>query len=167
VAAERLELMLSCWRTARAAEPELYTRALMSVLLRYPEFVVMAVTEPATGIASKLKKLRDGRKISIPPDVAELVDACEAIYQPVRRRLERDALARLAAAALPPPRPSRTPAEQAAIDAQVERVRQMFGIPAGGLVRRSGGGQGVLPRARDFASVSVIAAAVINRVAPS
>ena len=39
VAAERLELMLSCWRTARAAEPELYTRALMSVLLHYPAFV--------------------------------------------------------------------------------------------------------------------------------
>lgn len=89
VAAERLELMLSCWRTARAAEPELYTRALMSVLLRYPAFVVIAVTEPATSareasgrsrpssramasaplrIASKLKKLRDGRKISIPPN---------------------------------------------------------------------------------------------------
>jgi hypothetical protein len=91
---------LSCRRTARAAEPELYTRALMSVLLHYPEFVVIAVTEPATSareasgrsrhqpaktgvyalmssramastplrIASKLKKLRDGRKISIPPD---------------------------------------------------------------------------------------------------
>ena len=43
--------MLSCWRTARAAEPELYTRALMYVLLHYPAFVVMAVTEPATGIA--------------------------------------------------------------------------------------------------------------------
>ena len=42
VAAERLELMLSCWRTARAAEPELYTRALMPVLLHYPAFVVVA-----------------------------------------------------------------------------------------------------------------------------
>ena len=61
----------------------------MSVLLHYPAFVVIAVTEPATGIASKLKKLRDGRKISIPPDVAELVDACDAIHEPVRRRLER------------------------------------------------------------------------------
>ena len=84
VAAERLELMLSCWRTARAAEPELYTRALLSVLLHYPAFVVIAVTEPATGIASKLKKLRDGRKISIPPDVADsVVEACEAIHEPV------------------------------------------------------------------------------------
>jgi hypothetical protein len=157
--------MLSCWRTARAAEPELYTRALMSVLLRYPAWVVIAVTEPATGIASKLKKTRDGRKISIPPDVAELVDACEVIYEPVRRRLEREAIARLAAAALPPPRPSRTPAEQAAIDTHVESVRQIFGIPAGGLVRRSGGGQGFAPR-RDLTSVSAIAAAVINRAAP-
>ena len=61
---------------------------------------------------------------------------------------------------------TRTPEEQAAVDAQVERVRQMFGIPAGGLVRRSGGGQGGLPRARDFTSVSAIAAAVINRAAP-
>ena len=135
--------MLSCWRTARAAEPELYTRALMSVLLHYPAFVVIAVTEPATGIASKLKKLRDGRKLSIPPDVAELVDACEAIHEPVRRRLEREAIARMAARGLPPPREKRTPEEQAAVDAQIERVRQLFGIPAGGLVRRSGGGQGL------------------------
>ena len=166
VAAERLELMLSCWRTARAAEPELYTRALMSVLLHYPDFVVIAVTEPATGIASKLKKLRDGRKISIPPDVAELVDACDAIHEPVRRRLEREAIARMAARGLPPPRCARTPEEQAAVDAQIERVRQMFGIPAGGLVRRSGGGQGVLPRARDLASMAPAAAAVLVRAAP-
>jgi hypothetical protein len=53
--------------------------------------------------------------------LAELVDACEAIYEPAR--------------GLPPPREQRTPAEQAAVDAQVERVRQIFGIPAGGLAR--------------------------------
>ena len=167
VAAERLELMLSCWRTARAAEPELYTRALMSVLLHYPAFVVIAVTvEPATGIASKLKKLRDGRKLSIPPDVAELVDACDAIHEPVRRRLEREAIARMAARGLPPPRCARTPEEQAAVDAQIERVRQLFGIPAGGLVRRGGGGQGFPPRARDLTSMAPAAAAVLVRAAP-
>jgi hypothetical protein len=84
----------------------------------------------------------------------------------VRRRLEREAIARMAARELPPPREKRTPEEQAAVDAQIERVRQMFGIPAGGLARRSGGGQGLPPRARDLASVSSIAAAVIDRAAP-
>ena len=106
------------------------------------------------------------RKISIPPDVAELVDACDAIHAPVRRRLEREAIARMAARGLPPPRATRTPEEQAAVDAQVERAREMFDIPAGGLVQRSGGGQGFPPRARDLTSVSAIAAAVINRAAP-
>jgi hypothetical protein len=81
--------------------------------------------------------------------------------------LERDAIARMAARGLPPPRCARTPEEQAAVDAQIERVRQMFGIPAGGFTRRGGGGQGVPPRARDLTSVSAIAAAVINHVAPS
>ena len=75
----------------------------------------------------------------------------------------------MAARGLPPPRCARTPEEQAAVDAQIERVRQLFGIPAGGFARRGGGqggGQGGPPRARDLTSVSAIAAAVINRAAP-
>ena len=69
----------------------------------------------------------------------------------------RRVAARMAARGLPPPRCSRTPEEQAAVDAQIERVRQMFGIPAGG--------KGLAPRVRDLTSVSAIAAAVINRAA--
>jgi hypothetical protein len=98
--------------------------------------------------------------------VAELVDACDAIHVPVRRRLEREAIARMAARGLPPPREKRTPEEQAAVDAQVESGGRCSAFPAGGFARRGGGGQGLPPRARDLASVSAIAAAVINRAAP-
>ena len=52
-----------------------------------------------------------------------------------------------------------------ALRGPVRATRQMFGIPAGGLARRSGGEQGLAPRARDLTSVSAIAAAVINRAA--
>lgn len=108
--------MLAGFRTGMAAEPELYTRSLLAVLLQYPEAVVLAVTEPATGIQSKLKTMRDGTRRSLMPDVAELVEACDDAYASIFRAAE-EARRRLA---LPPPNRPRTLEEQAAIDAQVE-----------------------------------------------
>ena len=66
---DRAQLMLSCYRRDDAHDPAIYLRAVVSVLMKHPSEVVMAVTEPASGIPSKVKWL---------PSVAEVVDACEA-----------------------------------------------------------------------------------------
>lgn len=55
-------------------------RAFVSVLARYPDSVVIAVTEPATGIPSKLKW---------PPSIAEVVKACDEAMEPILRDFDR------------------------------------------------------------------------------
>lgn len=86
IATERATILLGCYRTGAANDPEIYVRAIVSVLMRYPEQVVNAVTEPATGLPSRLKWL---------PAVAELVEACEAEMAPIYRaeRAAREAAA--------------------------------------------------------------------------
>jgi hypothetical protein len=49
--------------------------------MRYPEEVVVAVTEPATGIPAKLKW---------PPSIAEVVAECDSELAPMLRQLYRD-----------------------------------------------------------------------------
>jgi hypothetical protein len=60
--------MLACYRKTDANDPEIYGRAVVAVLMRYPPDTVMAVTEPATGLPSKVKWL---------PTIAEIVEACD------------------------------------------------------------------------------------------
>lgn len=68
LAAERARILVGCYRRSDANDPEIYARAAVAVLMRYPEKIVIAVTEPATGLPSKLKWL---------PSIAEIVEACE------------------------------------------------------------------------------------------
>lgn len=84
LAAKRAALLMGCYRKADLIDPEIFTRAAISVLVRYPESVVLAVTEPATGIPSKLKWF---------PNIAEITDACELEMGPIVRQRVRDRIA--------------------------------------------------------------------------
>lgn len=62
-------MLIGCYRKADAIDPEIYSAAVISVLMRYPTSAVAAITEPATGLPSKSKWL---------PSIAELTEALEA-----------------------------------------------------------------------------------------
>lgn len=61
--------MLGCYRKTDLIDPEIYGSAVVSVFMRYSNDVVAAVTEPATGLPSRLKWL---------PTIAEIVESCDA-----------------------------------------------------------------------------------------
>jgi hypothetical protein len=73
--------MLGCYRRDEAADPEIFTRATIAVLAEYPHWCVIAVTDPAKGVPSRLKWL---------PSIAELKEACEAQVGHLRRARERE-----------------------------------------------------------------------------
>lgn len=97
-ATERSLILIGCYRKTDAGDPEVYQRAVISVLMRYPESIAIAVTEPATGIPSRLKWL---------PAIAEIVEACEMLMEPILRQLEREKTAEEQRKLLagPPPAP--------------------------------------------------------------
>ncbi len=92
-AAERARLLVGCYRKTDAADPEVFARAIVVVLMQYPKSVIVAVTEPATGIPAKIKW---------PPTIAEIVEACNVEMGPIRRQIERDRIAEERKRALPP-----------------------------------------------------------------
>ena len=63
----RAKILLGCYRTGDANDPETYVAAIAAILARYPEDVMTSVTHPATGLPSKKSWL---------PTVKEVVDAC-------------------------------------------------------------------------------------------
>lgn len=82
-AAMRAKILLGCYRTGEANDPETYVAAIAAILARYPQEVVTAVTHPATGLPSKKNWL---------PTVKEVVDACDELHEPIRQnelRLKR------------------------------------------------------------------------------
>jgi hypothetical protein len=107
LAEQRALILIGCFRKADAADPEIYARAVVAVLLRWPVDVIKAVTEPATGIPSKINWL---------PSIAEITTACEEAYAPIQRQREREqALKRL-----PAPEVKRLSNDE--LDAQFERL---------------------------------------------
>jgi hypothetical protein len=66
-AAMRAKILLGCYRTGDANDPETYVAAITAILARYPEEVMTQVTHPATGLPSKKGWL---------PTVKEVCDAC-------------------------------------------------------------------------------------------
>jgi hypothetical protein len=75
-------LMLDTYRKkGEAANPEVFVAAIAATLCLYPPEVVQRVTDPRTGIASRLKWI---------PEVAEIREACETEMAPIRRRQERE-----------------------------------------------------------------------------
>lgn len=71
-AAERARLLLGCYRTGDANDPETYVAAITAILARYPENIITEVTHPATGLPKKKGWL---------PTVKEVFDACEAAIE--------------------------------------------------------------------------------------
>ena len=80
-AAERARLLLGCYRTGDANDPETYVAAIGAMLSKFPEEVITQVTHPVTGLPSKKSWL---------PTVKEVHDACAEIAEPIARR-ERNA----------------------------------------------------------------------------
>ena len=84
-AVKRARLLLGCYRKGEAGDPDVFTAALVIVLQKYPESVVIAVTDPKNGVPSKQTFL---------PSIAEMTAACEAKMAPVyafQRRAAADA----------------------------------------------------------------------------
>lgn len=70
--------ILGCYRTGDANDPESYIAAVVSVLVRHSTWVIREVTEPATGLPSKLKWL---------PTIAEIREECDRL-QAYEKRME-------------------------------------------------------------------------------
>lgn len=64
----RAKILLGCYRTGDANDPETYVAAITAILARYPEEVMTSVTHPATGLPSKKGWL---------PTVKEVAEACD------------------------------------------------------------------------------------------
>lgn len=76
------KLLLGCYRTGDANDPEIYTAAIIRVMSAYPEDVLRAIVDPLNGLPSKLEWL---------PKPAEVKSACEEIEGPRRRAREWEA----------------------------------------------------------------------------
>ncbi|TAL43812.1 MAG: hypothetical protein EPN91_05505 [Salinibacterium sp.] len=80
-AADRARLLLGCYRTGDANDPDTYVAAISAILSRYPEEIITEVTHPATGLPSRSNWL---------PTVKEVADACEAAISWRREREARE-----------------------------------------------------------------------------
>jgi hypothetical protein len=71
----RAKILLGCYRTGDANDPETYVAAITAVLARYPEEVITAVTHPVTGLPSSGKGWL--------PTIREVSEACAAAHEPI------------------------------------------------------------------------------------
>lgn len=78
-AVERAKLLAGCYRKDDAADPEVYAGAIAAVLAEYPPDIVQQVTDPRSGLPSRLQWL---------PSVKEVRDECESIDARRRRLAE-------------------------------------------------------------------------------
>lgn len=74
--AELTKVLIGCYRTGEANDPEIYADAVIAVLSDYPMEVVRRVVDPRRGLPSKTKWL---------PTIAEVKEACESEMGPIRR----------------------------------------------------------------------------------
>lgn len=87
-------MLLGCYRTGDAHDPEVYVSAVIAVLAHYPPETGRHVCDPVKGLPGKLKFL---------PTIAEIKEACEDHYGPTRRALERERRDAEYRRSLPPP----------------------------------------------------------------
>lgn len=83
--AKYVKLLLGCFRTGDATDPEVYAGAVIAVLADYPDDVIERVVDPRSGIPSRMNWL---------PTIAEIKTACEDLYGHRRRMAEWDARAK-------------------------------------------------------------------------
>jgi hypothetical protein len=80
-ATDRARLLLGCYRTGDANDPETYVAAIAATLARYSEAIITAITHPVSGLPSKKSWL---------PTVKEVHDACEELDDANRQQLARE-----------------------------------------------------------------------------
>jgi len=76
----RAKILLGCYRTGEANDPETYVAAVTAVLSHFPEEVITAVTHPVTGLPKKSSWL---------PTIKEVNDACNEAIEPIRQHEAR------------------------------------------------------------------------------
>src|SRR5262249_8799406 len=81
LAENRAMILIGCYRKSDVGDPDVYTRAVVATLMKWPPEVILEVNEPSRGIPSKLKWL---------PSIAEIVEACESAYAPIERERLRN-----------------------------------------------------------------------------
>jgi hypothetical protein len=79
-AAARAKILLGCYRTGEANDPETYVAAVTAVLSHFPEEVITSVTHPVTGLPKKSSWL---------PTIKEVNDACNEAIEPIRQHEAR------------------------------------------------------------------------------
>lgn len=70
--------LLGCYRTGDANDPEVYIAGVVAVLSRYSIEIIREVTEPATGLPSKLNWL---------PTLAEIHKECDVLEERAKRKV--------------------------------------------------------------------------------
>jgi len=80
-ATERARLLLGCYRTGDANDPDTYVAAIAATLARYSEAIITDVTHPVSGLPSKKSWL---------PTVKEVFDACEEHDERARHAIARE-----------------------------------------------------------------------------
>lgn len=81
-ATARAKLLLGCYRTGDANDPDTYVAAIAATLARYPEHIITSVTHPVSGLPSKKSWL---------PTVKEVFEACEELDEFERENRARQA----------------------------------------------------------------------------
>lgn len=110
MAATAVDKLLNFYPPLDVNDPKAFIAGLVALLAQYPAELMEFAIDPARGIPSHLKSLHS---------LAAIKEVCDDLYEPIARRLHREALAN-APRQLPPP--PRTAEEQAKIDEQVEAV---------------------------------------------
>lgn len=83
-AAMAAKVLLGCYRSGEANDPEVYITAVVATLAQYPEHVIRAVCDPRTGLPSRSKWL---------PTVSEVREECDVLCERDRRAGHWEALA--------------------------------------------------------------------------
>lgn len=75
-AANATRVLLGCFRTGDANDPDVYTAAMIATLAQFPEHIIQAVCDPRTGLPGRSKWL---------PTVSEVRAECDAVEARERR----------------------------------------------------------------------------------
>ena len=80
-AMQSVRSLLGCYRKGDAEDPTVYVSAIAAMLTEYPEVVVLAATDPRTGVQRKCKFL---------PTFFEVREACEEQMRPIAERYREE-----------------------------------------------------------------------------
>jgi hypothetical protein len=111
-----------CRMADDVGDAKVFLAAVASILSDYPAAVMEAIADPRTG----------SRVLNDYPTISQIRQACDKLYEPIERQLERERYKALPEPTLRP----RMSEEQARVEEQIAAFRRTFGIPEGGLPPR-------------------------------